>query len=55
MGSAMKDTPRWEVLCRQASVEQNPEKLLELVTEIDRLLGEKQERLRNDPNRPEQP
>jgi len=45
----MKDNPRWEELCRQASVEQDPEKLMELVKEVDRLLGEKQERLVNGP------
>jgi hypothetical protein len=33
-------------LCQQASVEQDPEKLMELITEITRLLDEKQTRLR---------
>lgn len=41
----MKDKVHWTELCRQASVEQDPGKLLELVTEINRLLAEKQERL----------
>ncbi len=38
---------RWKELCEQASVEQNPQKLLELVAEINRLLGEKQNRLKS--------
>ena len=32
---------RWRKLCAQAAVEQDPKRLLELVTEITRLLGEK--------------
>jgi hypothetical protein len=36
---------RWRELCEQASVEQDPKKLLELVTEINRLLDEKKIRL----------
>ncbi|MGB7150340.1 MAG: hypothetical protein WBD45_14380 [Terriglobales bacterium] len=32
-------------LCEQASKEQDPEKLMELVAEIDRLLKEKQDGL----------
>lgn len=35
----------WQSLCAQAAVEQDPQKLMELVNEINRLLGEKQERL----------
>ena len=42
----MKDKPHWMKLCQQASVEQDPEKLMELITEITRLLDEKQTRLR---------
>ena len=42
----MKDKPHWMELCQQAALEQDSKKLLELVREIDRLLGEKQERLR---------
>lgn len=49
----MKDNPRWKELCEQASVEQDPEKLMELVKEIDRLLGEKHERLVNSPAKQE--
>ena len=36
---------RWTELCRQASVERDPRKLLQLVTEINRLLAERQARL----------
>jgi hypothetical protein len=39
---------RWRQLCAQAAVEQDPEKLMELVREISRLLDEKQNH-----NRPE--
>jgi hypothetical protein len=36
---------RWKQLCSQASVEQDPQKLLQLTQEINRLLGEKRRRL----------
>jgi hypothetical protein len=36
---------RWQELCAQAAEEQDPEKLLELVKEINRLLEEKEKRL----------
>jgi hypothetical protein len=36
---------RWLELCEQAAVEQDPKKLTNLVTEIDRLLDEKRRRL----------
>jgi hypothetical protein len=36
---------RWRKLCEQAAVEQDPEKLLELTSEITRLLDEKEARL----------
>jgi len=32
---------RWRELCEQASVEQDPDKLLQLVKEINQLLEEK--------------
>jgi hypothetical protein len=41
----MKDKEHWTELCRQAAVEQDPKKLLLLVTEINRLLAEKQDRI----------
>lgn len=37
---------RWEQLCEQAAVEQNSERLLQLTKEINRLLLEKEERLK---------
>lgn len=37
-----KREQRWRELCAQAAVEQDPEKLMQLVTEITRLLGEEQ-------------
>lgn len=40
-----RNKERWRELCEQASVEQDPEKLLNLVREINRLLEEKQARL----------
>ena len=41
---------RWRELCEQASVEQDPEKLLNLVREISRPLEEKQARLSGNSN-----
>lgn len=38
---------RWQLLCEQAAVEQDPEKMLTLIAEINRLLSEKEERLQN--------
>jgi hypothetical protein len=39
---------QWRVLCEQATVEQDPEKLMRVVEEINnRLLEEKEQRLRN--------
>jgi hypothetical protein len=35
----------WMHVCEQASVEQDPEKLLQLVKEINRMLEEKENRL----------
>jgi recombinational DNA repair protein RecT len=36
---------RWKELCKEAAIEQDPRKLLELTDEINRLLEEKEERL----------
>ncbi len=41
----MENREKWMELCEQASTEQDPEKLLALVQEINRLLEAKQERL----------
>jgi len=40
-----ENTARWMQLCAQAAVEQDPKKLLELVTEINDLLEKKERRL----------
>jgi hypothetical protein len=43
---------RWMQLCAQAAVEQDPQKLIELVQEINALLEEKEHRLGiNSPSR----
>jgi hypothetical protein len=47
---AMKE-PHWMELWQQASVEQDPEKLMELITEISRLLDEKETLLRQGTRR----
>lgn len=41
----MKDPERWRQLAEMAAVEQDPDKLVELVREINELLDEKQRRL----------
>jgi hypothetical protein len=38
---------RWMELCRQASTEQDPVVMLQLITEINDLLAEKEKRLIN--------
>ncbi len=42
----MKNKEHWMELCEQAAVEQDAERLLELVQEINRLLEEKEQRLK---------
>jgi DNA-binding NtrC family response regulator len=39
-----KEDDRWKRLCSQAAVERDPDKLMELLQEINRLLDEKDER-----------
>jgi hypothetical protein len=39
----------WLQMCEQAAVEQNSEKLMALVREINRLLEEKEQRLKSGP------
>jgi hypothetical protein len=39
---------QWQKLCEQAAVEKDPETLLELTTEINRLLREKEVRLKHE-------
>jgi hypothetical protein len=38
----------WMQLCERAAIEQNPDKLMELIKEINRLLEEKERRLKSD-------
>jgi hypothetical protein len=40
-----KNAERWRELCEQAAKEQDPVRLLQLTTEINRLLLQKEERL----------
>jgi hypothetical protein len=44
---------RWRRLCEQASSEQDPERLIALVQEIERLLADKEQRLRHVKERSE--
>jgi hypothetical protein len=48
-----KTKERWEELCAQAASEQNGEKLLELVRQINELLEEKERRLGLLPSKPD--
>ena len=43
---------RWERLCAQAAVEQDSERLLTLVQEINQLLAEKEQRLAHQRSAP---
>ncbi len=43
---------RWLQLCEQAANEQDPEKLMILIAEINRLLESKERRLRQNPPGP---
>jgi hypothetical protein len=47
--AVMRDKESWEELCQQAAVEPDPKKLMGLVEEINRLLKEKEARLRPQP------
>lgn len=46
----MKHHEDWQELCRQAAVEQDPDRLLELTRRINQILLEKEERLRKGPD-----
>ncbi len=43
---------RWQALCEQAAVEQDPERLMLPIQEMDRLLTEKQARLKQQQSNP---
>ena len=45
-----KNKERWEELCKLATKEQDPQKLIELMKEIDRLLEIKLNRLKGAPH-----
>lgn len=45
-----KTEERWRELCAKAAVEYDPQKLLELVTEITRLLGARYGRAQTKPD-----
>jgi hypothetical protein len=42
-----ENAERWRTLCAQAAVEQDPDKLMDLIAEISRMLEEKEERLKS--------
>jgi hypothetical protein len=46
MEVSTRDKEHWRQLCEQAAVEQDSERLMELVKEIDSLLEEKEARLK---------
>ena len=39
---------KWQKLCEQAAVEQDPDKLMKLISEITGLLDEKEQRLKQN-------
>ena len=41
---------KWMELCEQAATEQDPEKLMELISQINRLLEAKERRLKGNPS-----
>jgi hypothetical protein len=43
---------RWQMLCEQAAMEQDPERLMFLIREIDQLLSEKEQRLKQQSQSP---
>lgn len=46
MNDSQNDSNDWQGLCRQAAVEQDPDRLLQLTRRINEILLEKEERLR---------
>ena len=38
----------WQQLCEQVAVEQDPERLMELIHAINRMLGEKENRVKRE-------
>lgn len=54
-GENLKNREQWLELCAQAAVEQDPDKLLILMKEINRLLEEKEQRLKSQSHPPDPP
>jgi hypothetical protein len=52
MSAPMKNRERWMELAELAANEQDPDKLMELISEIEDLLEEKQKRLNKIPHPP---
>ncbi len=50
-----KTKQHWMALCEQAAVEQDSEKLLELIHEIDRMLDDKEQRLKHEVDQHQKP
>jgi hypothetical protein len=50
-GMQDKDKEVWLDVCARAAIEQDPDELLRLAREIDRLLEEKEQRLRRKTSR----
>jgi hypothetical protein len=48
-----KNRERWQALCELAATEQDPDRLMELIHEIEQLLNEKDERLRRKMPQPQ--
>ena len=46
---SMTDSEKWKELCAKAAVEEDPQRLLELVAEINRILEEQENKRKNRP------
>jgi hypothetical protein len=47
-----QEKERWLLLCKQAATEQDPEKLMDLLAEVNRFLEAEENRRRDTPSRP---
>jgi len=45
-----ENAERWRALCEQAAVEQDPARLMELISQINKMLEEKEQRLLRQEN-----
>jgi hypothetical protein len=41
-----EDLERWQSLCHEAAGEKDPERLMELIREIDRMVAQKEKRIK---------